>query len=133
MDSSEIDYDSEPERSDVFASSTKSSRGARGSEAERPKTPSAANKVSPPFDAEEVREAALRKELEGVRDINQVIEGVIGTLERAKGNMGVGNHVLKKLGAVLIYCRLCPKPLPTRPLSSTRGPASCRRPNIISA
>lgn len=41
------------------------------------------------FDVEEVREAALRKELEGVRNINQVIEGVIGTLERAKGNMGV--------------------------------------------
>lgn len=43
-----------------------------------------------PFDAEEVREAQLRRELEGVRNINEVIEGVIGTLERAKGNMGVG-------------------------------------------
>lgn len=42
-----------------------------------------------PFDAEEVREAALRQELEGVRNINEVIEGVIGTLEKAKGNMGV--------------------------------------------
>lgn len=42
-----------------------------------------------PFDAEEIREAALRRELEGVRNINEVIEGVIGTLERAKGNMGV--------------------------------------------
>jgi hypothetical protein len=41
------------------------------------------------FDTDEVREAALRKELEGVRKINEVIEGVIGTLERAKGNMGV--------------------------------------------
>lgn len=37
----------------------------------------------------ETREAALQRELEGVRKINQVIEGVIGTLERAKGNMGV--------------------------------------------
>lgn len=42
-----------------------------------------------PFDAEEVHEAALRRELEGVRNINEVIEGVIATLERAKGNMGV--------------------------------------------
>jgi hypothetical protein len=44
------------------------------------------------YDAEEAREArdaALRRELEGVRNINEVIEGVIGTLERAKGNMGV--------------------------------------------
>lgn len=46
-------------------------------------------KEKQPFDAEEVREAALRRELEGVRNINEVIEGVIGTLERAKGNMGV--------------------------------------------
>jgi hypothetical protein len=41
------------------------------------------------FDTDEAREAALRKELDGVRKINEVIEGVIGTLERAKGNMGV--------------------------------------------
>lgn len=46
-------------------------------------------KEKKPFDAEEVREATLRRELEGVRNINEVIEGVIGTLERAKGNMGV--------------------------------------------
>lgn len=39
----------------------------------------------------ETREAALQRELEGVRKINQVIEGVIGTLERAKGNMGVSS------------------------------------------
>ena len=55
---------------------------------EQPKTPS--NKNAAPFDAEEVRDAALQRELEGVRNINEVIEGVIGTLERAKGNMGVG-------------------------------------------
>lgn len=64
-----------------------------------PKTPtpggnnnsSSANihKEKQPFDVEEVREAALRRELEGVRNINEVIEGVIGTLERARGNMGV--------------------------------------------
>ena len=51
-----------------------------------PKTP--ANQGSR-YDAEEVREAALRRELEGVRNINQVIEGVISTLEGAKGDMGV--------------------------------------------
>lgn len=52
----------------------------------RPKAPSNQNSR---FDTDEAREAALRKELEGVRKINEVIEGVIGTLERAKGNMGV--------------------------------------------
>lgn len=59
-----------------------------------PKTPTpgpASSKEKQPFDAEEVRAAALARELEGVRNINQVIEGVISTLERAKGNMGVSN------------------------------------------
>jgi hypothetical protein len=54
--------------------------------ASRSRTPTNQNSR---FDVEESREAALRKELEGVRKINEVIEGVIGTLERAKGNMGV--------------------------------------------
>jgi hypothetical protein len=55
-----------------------------------PKTPTPSNqKEKEPFDAEELREVQLRRELEGVRNINEVIEGVIGTLERAKGNMGV--------------------------------------------
>lgn len=35
------------------------------------------------------REAALRKELEGVRNINAAIEGIINTLDKAKGNMNV--------------------------------------------
>lgn len=64
----------------------------------RPKTPKTPTTPSnqkqhqqqqQPFDADEVREKALRRELEGVRNINEVIEGVLGTLERAKGNMGV--------------------------------------------
>lgn len=57
-----------------------------------PKTPTPSNsKEKEPFDAEEVRGNTLRRELEGVRNINEVIEGVIGTLERAKGNMGVSS------------------------------------------
>jgi hypothetical protein len=70
------------DESDLFPSPSK----APHTQEERPKTPTNQNA---PFDAEEAREAALRKELEGVRNINEVIEGVIGTLERAKGNMGV--------------------------------------------
>ena len=39
------------------------------------------------YDTEEAHEAYLRKELESVRSINQVMEGVVESLERAKGNM----------------------------------------------
>ncbi|KAL8658334.1 MAG: hypothetical protein Q9226_001078 [Calogaya cf. arnoldii] len=38
--------------------------------------------------SEEVREAALRKELAGIRNINQVIEGVVDSLQHAQGSMG---------------------------------------------
>lgn len=41
------------------------------------------------FDIEEAREAALRNELQSVRNINQVIEGLLESLDRAKGNMTV--------------------------------------------
>lgn len=41
---------------------------------------------------EEARDVALGKELAGIRNINQVIEGVIDGLERAGGNMDVRPH-----------------------------------------
>jgi hypothetical protein len=41
------------------------------------------------FDRQEAREAALQDELQTVRNINQVIEGLLGSLDRAKGNMDV--------------------------------------------
>jgi hypothetical protein len=41
------------------------------------------------YENEEAREAALRKELESVRSVNEVIEGVVESLEKAKGNMEV--------------------------------------------
>lgn len=46
------------------------------------------------YDAEQAREESLRRELEGVRNINEVIEGVISSLESAKGNMAVRNNSL---------------------------------------
>jgi hypothetical protein len=67
---------------DLFASPLKEPKAVQ----EPPRTP--ANQ-STPFDAEEAREAALRKELEGVRSINESVERLLETLERAKGNMGV--------------------------------------------
>ncbi|KAK2012276.1 hypothetical protein LZ32DRAFT_605728 [Colletotrichum eremochloae] len=52
-----------------------------------PKTPANPNTA---YD----REAVLRKELEGVRNINAAIEGIINTLDKAKGNMNtVGSTV----------------------------------------
>jgi hypothetical protein len=41
------------------------------------------------YTTEEAREAALRNELESVRNVNRVIEGVVESLEKAKSNMGV--------------------------------------------
>ncbi|KAH6616980.1 DASH complex subunit Duo1-domain-containing protein [Chaetomium tenue] len=72
------DFDSS-DHEDTFASPPNPVAG-------RSKTPTNQNSR---FDTDESREAALQKELDGVRKINEVIEGVIGTLERAKGNMGV--------------------------------------------
>ncbi|KAJ5481691.1 hypothetical protein N7475_000503 [Penicillium sp. IBT 31633x] len=43
----------------------------------------------PLFDQQEARETALRTELQGVRNINEVIEGLLGSLDSAKGNMEV--------------------------------------------
>lgn len=41
------------------------------------------------YTTEEAREAALRRELESVRNVNRVIEGVVESLQKAKDNMGV--------------------------------------------
>ena len=41
----------------------------------------------------EARDAALRAELAGVQQINKVIEGVIGSLEKAKANMEVHTYL----------------------------------------
>lgn len=49
-----------------------------------------------PLDREEAREAALRRELAGIRNINEVIEGVVESLERAKGNMEVSWESIMK-------------------------------------
>ncbi|KAL7960338.1 DASH complex subunit Duo1 domain-containing protein [Trichoderma compactum] len=48
-----------------------------------PKTPPGNDRQSEPLD----REAMLKRELEGVRSINRVVEGVIGTLQRTGSNM----------------------------------------------
>ncbi|KUL91800.1 hypothetical protein ZTR_01069 [Talaromyces verruculosus] len=56
------------------------------------RTPASADRLAnqdtkPSLDQEEARELALRNELQTVRNVNQAIEGVLESLERARGNM----------------------------------------------
>lgn len=41
------------------------------------------------YTTEEARDAALRRELESIRNVNKVIEGVVESLQKAKDNMEV--------------------------------------------
>ncbi|KAL8869437.1 MAG: hypothetical protein Q9174_004270 [Haloplaca sp. 1 TL-2023] len=52
-------------------------------------------------DGEEAREAALRKELAGIRTINQTIEGAIDSLERARGNMDTVSNTVRDASTLL--------------------------------
>jgi hypothetical protein len=51
------------------------------------------------YTAEETREATLRRELESVRNVNKVIEGVVESLQTARNNMDVW--------AALLDCHWC--------------------------
>jgi hypothetical protein len=83
--------DSDPE--DLFASPSKVSKPSQKPPT-RPADSSGASAGGPrngesKYDAEAAREASLKKELDSVRNINEVIEGVLSSLESAKGNMEV--------------------------------------------
>jgi DASH complex subunit Duo1 len=49
----------------------------------------AAQSERPSYEDQEVRDQALRQELVKVRKVNETIEGVLQSLDRAKENMGV--------------------------------------------
>ncbi|KAH8598848.1 DASH complex subunit Duo1-domain-containing protein [Bisporella sp. PMI_857] len=53
------------------------------------------------YDAEQAREAALRRELESVKSINGVIEGVISSLEAARGNMDTVSQTVNSSSTLL--------------------------------
>ncbi|KAF2791217.1 hypothetical protein K505DRAFT_309946 [Melanomma pulvis-pyrius CBS 109.77] len=53
------------------------------------------------YTTEEAREAALRKELESVRNVNRVIEGVVESLEKAKSNMGTVSRTVHNASTLL--------------------------------
>ncbi|KAK1759696.1 DASH complex subunit Duo1-domain-containing protein [Echria macrotheca] len=86
---------------DVFASPSERTAGRTSQQKpDRTKTPTQPSRYDAE-EAQEAREAALRRELEGVRNINQVIEGVIGTLERARGNMGTVSKTVENASTLL--------------------------------
>ncbi|KAF3007471.1 hypothetical protein E8E13_004773 [Curvularia kusanoi] len=53
------------------------------------------------YTAEEAREAALRQELESVRNVNKVIEGVVESLQKAKDNMGTVSQTVQNASTLL--------------------------------
>lgn len=92
---------SDSDNDDLFASPSKPSKSnskasSKIAEANAPAQRSGGSK----YDAETAREAALQKELEGVRNINELIEGVLGSLDLAKGNMDVRKHCIDKVGFI---------------------------------
>lgn len=95
--------------------------------------PTPSKPSAPRPETSESREAALRKELDSVRQINKVIEDVVQSLEKAKGNMDVcyfcsyfKNTSVDTLRTSIAQC--------TRPrLFLTHGRAFSPRPNTINA
>lgn len=79
------------ETTDIWASPSNAPPTIRPKTPRTPKTPK--TPTGQPQQQERTEpvdpEAALRKELEGVRGINESLEGVLATLERAGGNMTV--------------------------------------------
>jgi len=80
---------SDSDSEDLFASPSKVSKKSQKTnpESDAPAT----RNVESKYDAEQAREASLQRELESVRSINEVIEGVVSSLEVAKGNMDVSD------------------------------------------
>ncbi|EON64797.1 hypothetical protein W97_04030 [Coniosporium apollinis CBS 100218] len=94
-------YDSEEEVPvDTPAHRKTKSRDANGAPADNT---SGASKQRPEskYTAEEAREAALRKELESVRNINKVIEDVVSSLEKAKSNMDTVHRTVTSASTLL--------------------------------
>ncbi|KAL4928409.1 DASH complex subunit Duo1-domain-containing protein [Aspergillus undulatus] len=53
------------------------------------------------FDRQEAREVALRNELQTVRNVNNVIESLLGSLDRAKGNMETVSRTVNNASTLL--------------------------------
>ena len=77
---------SDSDSEDLFASPSKISKPAKSKQTE---SGHAQRNGESKYVAEQAHEAALQKEFESVRNINEVIDGVVSSLEVAKGNMDV--------------------------------------------
>jgi hypothetical protein len=85
------------------------------------------------FDRQEAREAALHNELQTVRKINEVIEGLLSSIDRAKGNMDVSLPLSHEELFSLLFGRLYRVLLHPHQPSSTHGPEFCPKPNTTNA
>jgi len=83
------------------------------------------------FDRQEAREAALHNELQSVRNINEVLEGLLKSIDRAKGNMKVRYYHLATLETSNDF-RPSPTQLHPRRPSSTHGLVFCPKPSTTS-
>ncbi|KAF4637849.1 hypothetical protein G7Y89_g231 [Cudoniella acicularis] len=81
----------------LFTSPTKSSKEPKKSTS----TEIPARNGESKYDAEAARESSLKKELESVRSINEVIEGVVSSLECAKGNMDTVSRTVTSASTLL--------------------------------
>ena len=80
---------SDSDTEDLFASP---SRPSKPSQKSSKQSDAATRKEESKYDAEQAREASLQRELKSVRSINDVIEGVVKSLECARGNMDVSGY-----------------------------------------
>lgn len=87
-DIGKLDLSDSDNEEDLFASPSKPSKSTQKVPIKTAEAPPPRNGESK-YDAEAAREASLKMELESVRSINEVIEGVVSSLETAKGNMDV--------------------------------------------
>ncbi|KAG9236940.1 DASH complex subunit Duo1-domain-containing protein, partial [Amylocarpus encephaloides] len=94
---------SDSDTEDLFASPTKASKSSKKSTAKIQDGGHATSQRNgeSKYDAEEARDAALRRELQSVRSINEVIEGVLSSLECAKGNMETVSRTVTSAATLL--------------------------------
>ncbi|CAG8961242.1 hypothetical protein HYFRA_00013298 [Hymenoscyphus fraxineus] len=103
-DIGKLDLSDSDTTEDLFASPSKVSKPRQKSvskPADNNNASTQRNNGESKYDAEQAREASLRKELESVRSINEVIEGVVSSLECARGNMDTVSRTVTSASTLL--------------------------------
>lgn len=93
--------------------------------------PTPSKPSAPRPESAESRETTLRRELDNVRQINKVIEDVVQSLEKAKGNMDVRHASTFHIFNTLTRRRTSTARCIPLPLSSTHGRAFSPRRSTI--